>query len=239
LPGWGGRPNSLEEHLMRGMIPKKWLALAALLTAALIAAPTTADEGAAKADKAGFHSLFNGKDFTGWKFYLPGGDVKKTWSIKDGIIICTGHPNGYFYTDKKYSNYVISYDWKYIKAKEGEKSSYNSGLLIHIHPPEKVWPKCVEVQGANANHAFFYFLDRKDKGTQHYDKDAKEKATHPIGEWNTTEAVCKGDGSITAKINGVLVNTGKSMTLTEGQIGFQSEGAEIHFRNIRIKELKE
>jgi len=26
--------------------------------------------------------------------------------------------------------------------------------------------------------------------------------------------------------------------LTEGLIGFQSEGAEIHFRNIKIKELK-
>jgi hypothetical protein len=215
-----------------------WPALAALLAAVGLAGLQAADEKAAKADDEGFHRLFNGKDFTGWEFFLPGGaDPKKTWSIRDGEIVCTGHPNGYFHTTKKYGNYVIRYDWKYIKAKEGEKSTYNSGLLVHIHPPHKVWPKCVEVQGANANHGFLYFLECKDMG-QHYDKAAKDKATHPIGEWNTTEAVCKADGSIVARINGTKVNSGKS-SLTRGQIGFQSEGAEIHFRNIRIKEINE
>ena len=42
---------------------------------------------------------------------------------------------------------------------------------------------------------------------------------------------------ITAKINGTPVSSGKS-DLTEGMIGFQSEGAEIHFRNIKIKQIK-
>ena len=35
-----------------------------------------------------------------------------------------------------------------------------------------------------------------------------------------------------------LLHDGKS-ELTEGHIGFQSEGAEIHFRNMRVKEGKE
>src|SRR5437773_11122366 len=189
-----------------------------------------------KADE-GFQDLFNGKDFTGWKMFLPGdADPEKTWSVKDGEIVCTGHPNGYFYTEKPYKNYVIRYDWKYVKPEEGQKSSYNSGLLIHIHPPHKVWPKCVEVQGANKNHAFLYFLECK-KIEAKYDQELKDKVTKPIGEWNTTETTCKDDGSIVAKINGTEVSWGKS-DLTEGLIGFQSEGAEIHFRNIKIKELK-
>jgi hypothetical protein len=45
------------------------------------------------------------------------------------------------------------------------------------------------------------------------------------------------DGAITAKINGTEVSSGKG-PLTEGMIGFQSEGAEVHFRNIKVKELK-
>jgi hypothetical protein len=192
---------------------------------------------AADKDDEGFQDLFNGKDLTGWKTFLPGkADPTQTWSVKDGEIICTGHPNGYFYTEKPYKNYVIRYDWKYVKPEEGKKSSYNSGLLVHIHPPHKVWPQCVEVQGANANHAFLYFLQCK-KIESKYDQKLKDKVTKPIGEWNTTEATCKDDGTIVAKINGTEVSSGKG-DLTEGLIGFQSEAAEIHFRNIKIKELK-
>ena len=188
-------------------------------------------------DDEGFQDLFNGKDLSGWKTFLPKGeDPNKTWSVKDGEIVCTGHPNGYFYTEKPFKNYIIRYDWKYIQPEPGKKSSFNSGLLIHIHPPHKVWPKCVEVQGANANHAFLYFLDCK-KQESKYDQKLKDKVTKPIGEWNTTETTCKDDGSIVAKINGTEVSWGKG-DLTEGLIGFQSEGAEIHFRNIKIRELK-
>jgi hypothetical protein len=101
---------------------------------------------------------------------------------------------------------------------------------------QKIWPKSIEVQGANKNHGFLIFIGFKGT-TSKYDQAAKDKATKPIGEWNTTETTCKADGSIVAKINGTEVASGKS-ELTEGPIAFQSEGAEIHFRNIKIKELK-
>ncbi len=210
------------------------LSLAFVLAAglALLGSP-----GAAEKDDEGFKDLFNGKDFTGWKTVLEGNtDPDKTWSVKDGVIICTGNPHGYFHTEKTYKNYVIRYDWKFLKPERGKKSTYNSGLLVHIHPPQKVWPKCIEVQGASADHGRLYFIDVKPLASK-YDQKTKDKVTRPIEEWNSTEATCKDDGTIVAKINGTEVSSGKS-ELTEGMIGFQSEGAEIHFRNIKIKELK-
>jgi hypothetical protein len=195
----------------------------------------------ARADKGddGFKPLFNGKDLTGWKTYLDprakDADPAKTWAVADGVLRCTGHPNGYFYTEKPYKDYVLRYDWRYLKPEEGQKSSYNSGALVHIQK-HKIWPKCIEVQGAQKNHGFLYFIDCK-KLDSHYDQKTKDKVTKPIGEWNTTEITCKDDGSIVAKINGTEVSSGKS-DLNEGPIGFQSEGAEIHFRNIEIKGLK-
>jgi hypothetical protein len=39
------------------------------------------------------------------------------------------------------------------------------------------------------------------------------------------------------KLNGVPVSEGKT-ELTSGPIGFQCEGWEVHFRNIKIKETK-
>lgn len=205
-----------------------------ILTAVLLAGPALLAEDK---KEAGFTDLFNGKDLKGWKVYLPkDADPEKTWSVKDGVLACTGKPNGYFYTEKSYKNYVLRYDWKYLKPEEGQKSTFNSGALIHIQK-HKIWPKCVEVQGANGNHGILYFLDCKKIGDAKYDKAAKDKATKPIGEWNTTEITCQEDGTITSKINGTPVSSGKS-DLTEGQIGFQSEGAALEFRKIKIKELK-
>src|SRR6516165_9997165 len=218
---------------MRCTIAACLFVLEVLLCGLCLLAPVAAAD-----NDEGFQDLFNGKDMTGWSMFLPKNqDPSGTWSVKGGEIVCTGHPNGYFYSEKPYKNYIIRYDWKYIKPEEGKKSSYNSGLLVHIQGANKVWPKCVEVQGANANHAFLYFLECK-KIDSKYDQELKDKVTKPIGEWNTTEATCKDDGSIVAKINGTEVSSGKG-DLTEGKIGFQSEGAEIHFRNILIKELEE
>jgi hypothetical protein len=196
-----------------------------------------------KKDDEGFRPLFNGKDFTGWKFQLEGNaDPAKTWSIKDGVIICTGHPNGFFYTDKSYKNYVLRYDWQYARPKDLKDESEfkgNSGCLVHIRKPEAgimgIWPNCVEVQGMNLDHGKLLFLPR-DQGKEKYDRAARDKAVKPVGQWNTTEIICQ-DGAITAKINGTEVSSGKG-ELVEGMIGFQSEGAEIHFKNIKIKEGK-
>ena len=210
------------------------LACAAVLTAAGLAA--VAEDK--KADD-GFTPVFNGRDFTGWKFVVQGdADPKKTWSVQDGVIVCTGKPNGYFYTDKSYKNYVIRYDWQYKRPAnltDDSKFPGNSGCLVHIQPPHRVWPKCVEVQGMNRDHGKIIFVGFKG-ATEKYDREAKNRATKPVGQWNTTEITCKPDGTVTAKINGTPVSSGKS-ELTEGVIGFQSEGAEIHFKNIKLKQL--
>ena len=190
-----------------------------------------------------FITLFNGKDFSGWKFHLEGknADPAKTWSIKDEMIVCTGHPAGFVYTEKSYKDYVLLYDWQFPRPKDltdDNKFDGNSGALVHIIHPEKgvigVWPNCVEVQGMNKRHGELLFIPRS-QGKGKYDIEARNKATKPVGEWNTTEILCKGS-EISAKINGTEVSSGKG-ELTEGFIGFQSEGSPVHFRNIKIRLL--
>lgn len=195
------------------------------------------------ADDEGFRPIFNGKDLKGWKTFLQGGaDPAKTFSVKDGVLVCTGKPNGYFYTEKSLKNYVLRFDWMYPVPKD-PKARPNSGLLVHIQDKEpRTWPKCVEVQGAEADHGKTFAIgNTKDdanpaKFTGKYDKAAKDKAVKPAGEWNTTEVTCAG-GRISVKLNGVPIDSGEG-NLTEGPIGFQSEGSEIHFRNLKVKDLK-
>lgn len=210
----------------------------ALLACAALLGPLQAAE---QKDAAGFTPLFNGRDLGGWKTYLPkGADPAKTWSVKEGVIICTGRPNGYLYTDKSYKNYVLRYDWQYKRPSDLTDDSQfkgNSGCLVHIQEPHMVWPRCIEVQGMNRDHGLLIGVAGAKVADNKYDRQTKNKVTKPVGEWNTTEITCKADGSIVAKINGTQVSSGKG-DVTEGPIGFQSEGAEIHFRNIEIKDLK-
>jgi uncharacterized protein (TIGR03000 family) len=179
----------------------------------------------AKTDSEGFVALFNGKDMSGWKFEPA--KAESAFSVEDGVIVVKGQPNGYFYTDKSYGNYVLRFDWKFIK--DG-----NTGLLVHITGGHKIWPKSVEVQGLQSQHGHIFAIGGA-KGDFKTDKEAQKKAIK-MGDWNTTEVISR-DGALTAKVNGVQVSTGKG-ELTEGPFGFQSEGTLLHFKNIRIKTLE-
>src|SRR5262249_40683832 len=221
--------SPVEEHPMRRTLVGCTLLLLALLAGLALLEPAAA----ADKDDEGFTTLFNGRDFKGWKFVFGnkiGDDPGKTFSVKEGVIIVSGSPNGYIVTEKGYKNYVIRYDWKFASTKPSD----NSGLLVHIQEPHNVWPKCVEVQGMQGDHGHIFAISGA-KGTYTVDKDAQKKAIKP-GEWSTTEDTSK-DGELTANINGTQDSTGKG-ELTEGQIGIQSEGAELHLKNIKIKVMK-
>jgi hypothetical protein len=186
----------------------------------------------------GFVDLFNGKDLTGWK-YIPE-KASKTYTVEDGYIKVSGNPNGYFYTDKSYKNYDLKFDWRYKRPaglEDDKKFNGNSGLLAHIQLPHKVWPTSLEIQGMNKTHGSFIPIGGKAVGLSDvkFDQKTLDKVRHKVGEWNTTE-VTINNGMVTVKVNGTQVNSGK-FTLPEGPFGFQSEGAELHFKNIKIKVL--
>ncbi len=58
----------------------------------------------------------------------------------------------------------------------------------------------------------------------------------PAGEWNRSEVICDGD-TITAMVNGTVVNRGTACSLTQGKIQLQSEGAEILIRKVELLPL--
>jgi hypothetical protein len=161
-----------------------------------------------------------------------------TVSIHDGEVVVSGKPNGYFATKKPYANYVLRFEWKYDRP-EGLKSDAgfqgNSGLLIHIGGPHKIWPKCIEAQLMNADAGNTFAINgAKFHGTK--DSAAQKKAVKPVGEWNLQEVTCKGD-SIVCTINGVEIARGEGASPDRGPIGWQSEGAVIRFRKIEIKAI--
>ncbi len=186
--------------------------------------------------------LFNGRDLGGWTYHLDDPQVKmdEVWSVKDGVLHCTGKPVGYLITKKSdFENYVLSLEWRW--PKEGG----NNGVLVHVTKPGAlgVWPKCFEVQLQNGEAGDFWVIgttleiehpegrieDRRHKNLT----DGSEK---PLGEWNTMEITCRGD-EITVKVNGELVNHATKLSQAKGAIALQSEGTPIEYRNIKLQKL--
>ncbi|MBP8129059.1 MAG: DUF1080 domain-containing protein [Candidatus Hydrogenedentes bacterium] len=182
--------------------------------------------------------LFNGKDFTGWKLFLPdpNADPAAVWSVQDGVIRCTGSPAGYMRTETKYANYRLRVQWRWPGA------GGNNGVLLHIQDQDEVWPKSIEAQLMSGNAGDFWVIGgtefKEHKGQIDRRVPKKETATEkPLGEWNEYMIECRGD-RILVYVNGILQNVATECTVTDGYIGLQSEGTPIEFRMVRLEPLE-
>lgn len=54
----------------------------------------------------GWTMLFDGKGLTGWQFYFgnAGAENEGTFTVQDGVLICSGKPAGYMVPKKSYAN---------------------------------------------------------------------------------------------------------------------------------------
>jgi len=211
----------------------------------LITAAATLAVAAAAPAQDGL-KLFNGKDLSGWGFFLeksgPNASgtmrIEDVWKVDGGRIQCSGVPNGYLKTTADYKDFNLSLEWRW-PDKPG-----NSGVLLRVVGPDKIWPKTVEAQLMSGNAGDIWLMDGATLDTDPAQVDAKaanhrmkmKAAEKPAGEWNLYEITMQG-GWVLLKVNGVVVNEGTGADEVPGKIALQSEGAPIEFRNIRLTPL--
>ncbi len=184
--------------------------------------------------ESGKEELFNGTDLTGWVCVVdPASDVPAAdiFGVKDGNILINGIPNGYMRTEKKYGDYTLHVEWRWI----GEGT--NSGIFQRVQDEDKVWPNAIECQLCSGKAGDFVMLGGSKISEvecvgEFPVKDRQGDYENAVGEWNTAEIICKGK-SITVYINGQLQNQCTTEN-TEGYIALQSEGGPLEFRNLYI-----
>ena len=185
--------------------------------------------------------LFNGKDFTGFTFCMKNdADSMQTWSVTNGVIHCTGKPIGYIRTTQVYSNYFLTVEWRFLKV---APKADNTGVLVHMQLPDKVWPMCVQVQGKHGRQGDLFTMVGAE-AKEHKGMDANtpvpmhgESMENPVGEWNTADTICT-HGKVESFINGHFMNEITECTIDSGYIGIQSEGGDIEIRAITFSGLK-
>ena len=194
-------------------------------------------------DEQAFTPLFNGRDLDGW---VQVNCHPETFTVRDGKIVCTGEPYGILRTDRMYENFVLELEWKHLH--EGG----NSGLFVWSDPLPAVgrpFSRAVEVQILDGRNSENYTSHGDIFGIQgaHFVPDrphpggwARSLPTEhrclPAGHWNHYRVVCH-DGTIKLSVNGREVSGGHSAVPRKGYICLEAEGSEVHFRNLRIREL--
>ncbi len=196
------------------------------------------DEGDAE-----FTPLFNGRNLDGW---VNVSCAPETWTVKDGMIYCTGIPTGVMRTEKMYENYILELEYRHIK-KGG-----NAGLFVHSDPitaPGQPFTRSIEVQILDGRNTENYTSHGDIFGihgaTMKPDKPhpngwmrslPSERRAKPAGQWNHYRVECRG-GAIALAVNGKVVTRAHDANPRKGYICLESEGGQVYYRNTRIRRL--
>ncbi len=195
----------------------KWLAASLVL---LMGGAAFAEELSQEEQDAGFVSMFNGKDFSGWRF--TGGtppEKVSNWMVKDGVIHLTGGGKPNLGTEKSYANFEMKFQWRALRK------NYNSGF--YIRSGKDVGKNQINLAKGSEGK----FLGKLDGAK------AVPDLQKPAEEWNDSRMLVEGE-AVTFWCNGELAWKATGLTPAEGHIGFQAEGAPLEFRNLRIREIK-
>lgn len=191
-------------------------------------------------------------------------DPMHVFAVQDGVVHVSGHEMGYIATKSSFQRFYLRAEFKWGEGTFAERKGQarDSGILYNIQGENKVWPRSIEFQIKEGETGDFWMTDGAaltgmngkrvtgppgaalnighiGKGPQ---KDVmgfrnlQGELEKPKGEWNLLEMVVE-DKVIHHYVNGVLANVGTDPFPTKGKILFQSEGAEVFFRNMVLYPL--
>ncbi len=214
-----------------------------VILASIIMNQGQAAENITAPKESGFVSLFNGTNLDGW---INVNCAPSTWTVKEGLIHCTGVPTGALRTEKQYENFILELEWRHLVP------GGNAGLFVwseSISAPGVPFLKAIEVQILDHAygksdwftthgdifpiHGSTMIPDAPNRGSRSFPNEMRSKASP---EWNHYRVTCI-DGIIKLAVNGKVVSGGKDCVYRKGYIALESEGGKVDYRNIRIKTL--
>jgi hypothetical protein len=204
----------------------------------------------AAAQTGAWRPMLQGKGLAGW---VNVNTEKDTWTVRKELLVCNGKPHGVLCTDKQYENFVLHVEWRHMEA------GGNSGVFlwsdatpgsnrlpsgVEVQMLELEWPNLNRDKDGNPRPIAYVHGEMFGTGGLTVVPDnprgersmSVENRAKGKGEWNTYDVVAV-DGVVKLSVNGKFVNGVAKASVKKGHLCLESEGAEIHFRNVRILEL--
>ncbi|MBC8325619.1 MAG: DUF1080 domain-containing protein [Verrucomicrobia subdivision 3 bacterium] len=191
-----------------------------------------------QADDQGWVTLYNGKDLTGWQTtgnWLPQQDGSLLIKPRKGERGWQRY-SAYLWSEKKYKDFVLHVEYKY-------PPKGNSGIHFRVGDLKNPVHTGIEAQVLDSYGK--KKVGPHDHGGIIRTVGASKNMSKKPGEWNTMIVTCKGS-HLKVTLNGEQIvdvqldKTPMKDRPLEGYIGLQDHGEpnNLHFRNIKIKELK-
>jgi len=156
-------------------------------------------------------------------------------------------------SDRQYENFILHIEWMHTEpggnsgvfiwsdARPGERNRLPNGVEVQML--ELDWVNLNKIRGETPPVAYVHGELFGVGGVETVPDNPRGPRSKSIenrckgrGEWNTYDVVAV-DGVVKLAVNGKFVNGISRSSQKKGYLCLESEGAEIHFRNIRIMEL--
>ena len=204
-----------------------------ILTAALAATVLTGSIARVHAADDGWHSLFNGRDLSGWTIKIAkrplGENYNDTFRVEDGILKVSydkwrtfDRHFGHLYSNQPYSNYLLRLEYRITGTAAADAPHWaklNSGVMVHSQSPlsmalDQEFPASMEFQflavGATAGKQTGNVctpgtnLEMKGKMLEDHIIDSSSKL-FPVDEWVSVEVEVRGNQHVVHRVNGVEI----------------------------------
>ena len=210
--------------------------------------------------KEGWQLLFNGASTAGWLTFNKA-FLGSSWKAEKGTLHLDSAKKEGWQTanggdivfEKTYENFDFKIDWKISKGE-------NSGVMFYVQEGKQYeypWNTGIECQVADNQNNEDGKIDKCRAGDLYELVSCTRDVTKPANEWNQLEII-SNKGHLTVILNGekvistmlwdkkweelIAATKFKDMpgfgTFKTGKIALQDHGADVWFRNIKIKELK-
>jgi hypothetical protein len=200
----------------------------------------------------GWKSLFNGRNFDGWRFFKNA--ENDSWEVINGTFHCknfdSAEKRADLMTVEKYENFELSFDWKL-------SDQANSGVMFRVtedyDKPYLTGPEYQVIDDQSPG-----VREKEQMTGANYDMHVApdNKPLKPVGEWNNSRIVVSGN-HVEHWLNNVQLfsyeigsEDWKKRKATSkwndaddygkpkaGHIVLQDHGNEVWFKNILIKAL--
>jgi hypothetical protein len=193
------------------------------------------------AAEEGFTPLFDGQTLAGWQ----GG--KDGYLVKEGSIVSQIRGSGHLYTEKEFADFHLKFEFKLTPG-----ANNGIGLRVPLTGDPAYAGMEIQILDDESDRYKGKIARYQHHGSVYGIVPAKTGYLKPAGEWNSEEIILKGK-QIKVILNGETIvdadlekeSTPKTIDGREhpglkrdkGHICFCGHGAEVWFRNLRIKTL--
>lgn len=186
-----------------------------------------------------FVPLFNGKDFSGWRFGAESEwpkAVPGSWKVNGGIIVAEGDARAFLASQWDYEDFELQFEWRAVDPSFDADLFAHAGRTLQADPIRIAKGLEGAPQETDRGEGQYNAGPRGMIGGGGNNRKAVPELQKPVGEWNSWRLLASG-GKFLLECNGKPAWECHDHVPRRGYLGFRVRRGPMEFRNIRLREI--